>query len=274
MSSVYAQEVNDTVEVSDSVLLRITSDNITQISSEIDNLEIQNEELLAIIKSLKTEIQSLDKNLLLHEQWSGGLTYLGIIIGTIIGISGWIIGMAQLIPNLNERKVELKKREKIKNQLKENLAEILDLSKVLEKISPNMEELSHLRIWKLIRLRTNVISTIITGGMTFLDMKLIRYTLEYLNNMNDRFDITDKKHKVSYIFLVKHTKFFLDKFFPEHEEEKIAFLKYLDEQGKMMEELQEKEMLEWYEKHYDPELYQDDEESSSNNEKSKEDSTS
>lgn len=166
-----------------------------------------------------------------------------------------------------ERKLneENEKREKLMEQIKKNLVEILDLSKTLEESSPSKERLPDLRTWKLIKLRTEVISTIVTGSMTLLDMDLVYRTLEYLNYMKGQFGVAKNKSRVSYIWFTKHTKSFLDKFFSEHVEERRILLEDMEEMAKWAEKEHEKQIeeemekrLEWYEENYDPELYQND----------------
>lgn len=254
---VFAQNVNDHVSFSDNVSLQITYDNLAKISSKIDNLEIQ--------------INELNKNLLNHEIWSSGSNYLAMISGGIIGTAGALIGITQLLINRNKTKEETSKRKHVMEQIKRNLVDILDLAKTLQKISPNSEKLFDMRTWKLIRLRVKAISILLAGSMTLLDTKLVHRTLGYLNYMDERFDLAEKKYSMSYVFLVKHTESFLDKFFPEHKQERLSLLEQMEEQAKWFEQQQKEEneeMLKYYEEKYGPELFMDAESETEDDEES------
>jgi len=231
-----------------------------ELLEQIIEIKKQNDELLEIILQLKSEINSLDENLLNHEQWSSSSNYLAMISGSIIGLAGAFVGITQLLITRNKTKEESIKRKHVTDQIKRNLVDILDLAKTLEKISPNSEKLFDMRTWKLIQLRVKAISILLTGSMTLLDTKLSHRILGYVNYMDERFDIAEKKHHLSYVFLVKHTESFLDKFFPEHRQERLSLIEQMEEQAKWFEQQQEKEneeMLKYYEEKYGSELYMD-----------------
>lgn len=97
--------------------LNETSDDLTKINQVLSQIKIEQEKTQTdlstnlekiehSIQDLNIEINSLKNSTDTHESSSWGIAYLGLLVGSVIGITGWILGIAQLIPGIKKQKKE------------------------------------------------------------------------------------------------------------------------------------------------------------------------
>ncbi len=118
LNLVYGQN-NDLNETNDDLIeINETLSQIKTAHEKIHtDLSINLEKIEYRIQDLSIEVDSLKNSIDIHESSSWGIVYLGLLVGSVIGITGWILGLAELIPGMKKRKKEKIDRSQIVESL-------------------------------------------------------------------------------------------------------------------------------------------------------------